>query len=103
MGPVLDRRQTLTKYTIKKAFKKSGIYPLNYEKCLKNLKTFTPPKSVEEPSLPTTLHTLKKPHYVADASYKWEDKMNNLLSSDSKPRFESFIRGTRQVVVKALF
>ena len=64
------RRQTLTKYTIKKAFKKSGIYPPNCEKCLKNLKTFTPLKSVEEPSLPTALRTLKKPHYVADASYE---------------------------------
>ena len=97
------RRQTLTKYTIKKAFKKSGIYPPNCEKCLKNLKTFTPPKSVEEPSLPTAPRTLKKPHHVADASYEWEDKMNNLLSSDSKPRFESFIRGIRQVIVEASF
>jgi len=97
------RRQTLIKYTIKKAFKKSGIYPLNYKKCLKNLKTFTPLKSVEEPSLPTALRTLKKPHYVADILYKWEDKMNNLFSSDSKPRFKSFIYSTRQVIVEALF
>ena len=29
--------------------------------------------------------------------------MNNLLSSDSKPRFESFIRGIRQVIVEASF
>ena len=29
--------------------------------------------------------------------------MNNLLNSDSKPRFKSFIRGTRQVVVEASF
>ena len=64
------RRQTLIKYTIKKAFKKSGIYPLNYKKCLKNLKTFTPLKSVEEPSLPTAPRTLKKPHYIADTSYE---------------------------------
>jgi hypothetical protein len=62
-----------------------------------------PPKSVEEPSLPTAPHTLKKPHYIANALYKWEDKINNLLSSDSKPRFKSFIYSTRQVVVKALF
>jgi hypothetical protein len=79
------------------------MYPLNYEKCLKNLKTFTPPKSVEEPSLPTALYTPKKPHHIADALYKWEDKINNLLSSDSKPRFKSFICGIRQVVVEALF
>ena len=64
------RRQTLIKYTIKKAFKKSGIYPLNYKKCLKNLKTFTPLKSIKEPSLPTALRTLKKPHHVADISYE---------------------------------
>ena len=27
--------------------------------------------------------------------------MNNLFNSDSKPRFESFIRGTRQVAVES--
>jgi hypothetical protein len=29
--------------------------------------------------------------------------MNNLLNNNSKPRFKSFIRGTRQVMVEASF
>jgi len=97
------RRQTLIKYTIKKAFKKLGIYPLNYKKCLKNLKTFTPLKSVEELSLSTVLYILKKPHHIANILYEWEDKINNLFNNDSKPCFESFIHSIRQVIVKALF
>ena len=45
--------------------------------------------------------TLKKPGHVEYASHQWEEKVTELLSSASKPRFESFIRGTRQVAVES--
>jgi hypothetical protein len=35
------------------------------------------------------------------ATYKWEEKIPNILSSGSRPRFDSFIRGTRQVAVES--
>lgn len=72
------------------------MWPPNCERCLKNLKTFAPPKVQEEDlSLPAMPCTPKKLGYVEYALYYWEEKVTRLLSSGSKPRFESFIRGTR--------
>ena len=45
--------------------------------------------------------TPKKPGHVEYASHQWEEKVTELLSSASKPRFKSFIRGTRQVTVES--
>jgi hypothetical protein len=41
------REKTFKKDTIKHAFKKSGIYLPNVNQCLKQLKTFSPPKKEE--------------------------------------------------------
>src|SRR5438874_13111251 len=38
------RKRTFKKDTIKHAFKKSGMYPPNVNQCLRQLKTFNPPK-----------------------------------------------------------
>jgi hypothetical protein len=56
------REQTFKKRTIQHAFKKSGMYPSNCVECLKQLKTFNPPKEKkDELALPTLPCTLTKP------------------------------------------
>ena len=51
------REKTFKKRTIKHAFQKSGMYPIDIQQCLKQLKTFNPPQEEDnEPSLPNTLH-----------------------------------------------
>jgi hypothetical protein len=78
------------------------MWPPNCERCLKNLKTFAPPQMQEEDlTLPAMPQTLKKPGHVKYASHEWEEKVTGLLSSGTKPRFESFIRGTRAVAAKS--
>jgi hypothetical protein len=56
------REETFKKRTIQHAFKKSGIYPPNSAECLKQLKTFNPPKEKnlkkDEPALPTLPRTV---------------------------------------------
>jgi hypothetical protein len=63
--------QTFDKNTIKSAWKKSGMWPPNAEKCLKNLKTFTSPKiTKDEMALPTLPQTPRKPSDVELATYE---------------------------------
>jgi hypothetical protein len=65
------RDETFSRYNIKKAWKKSGMYPIDCNRCLKNLKTFTPPENkpqtVEEPLLP---RTPKKPIQVEESTWR---------------------------------
>ena len=53
------REQTFKKSTIKHAFRKASMFPINAKECLKQLKTFNPPKEKEDdnqtlPQLPQT-------------------------------------------------
>ena len=80
------------------------MYPANYDRYLKNLKTFTPPEvniqspTDQEPGLP---RTPKKPIHVEESTWRWQHKVTDLLSSPSRPEFVSFLRGTRQVTVES--
>ena len=56
------REQTFKKSTIRHAFRKSGMYPPDFKQCLKQLKTFNPPKvAKDDQSLPTLPQTPTKP------------------------------------------
>jgi hypothetical protein len=35
------------------------------------------------------------------ATYEWEEKIPNILSSGSRPQFDSFLHGTRQVAIES--
>ena len=53
------RQQTFKRDTIKHAFRKAGMFPVNAKECLKQLKIFNPPKEEEDndqtlPQLPRT-------------------------------------------------
>jgi hypothetical protein len=97
------REQTFKKRTIRHAFKKSGMYPPNSAECLKQLKTFNPPKEKKDKStLPTLPRTPTKPMEVEiQLTSKWEQKLTAQCSSPSRPELESFIKGTKQVLSRS--
>ena len=97
------RQQTFKKSTIRSAFRKSGMWPPSAKECLSQLKIFSPPKptALEEedpPSLPTLPRTPQKAMEVEATIGKWEDKLEALISSPSRPEWHSFCKGTRQVL-----
>jgi hypothetical protein len=80
------QEQTFDRKTIKSAWKKSGMWPPNVDRCLKNLKKFTPPEASQDKSEELTLpQTPGKPSQVEMAIYKWEEKIPDILSSGSRP------------------
>jgi len=93
------REQTFKKSTIRSAFRKSGMWPPNSKECLSQLKTFNPPKEQEDPySLPALPRTPQKAMEVEASIGKWEEKVEELISSPSRPEWHSFCKGTRQVL-----
>jgi len=93
------REPTFKKSTIRSAFRKSGMWPPNSKECLSQLKTFNPPKEQEDPySLPALPRTPQKAMEVEASIGKWEEKVEELISSPSRPEWHSFCKGTRQVL-----
>ena len=96
------RAQTFKKSTIRSAFRKSGMWPPNSKECLSQLKTFNPPKEKEDPySLPALPRTPQKAMEVEATIGKWENKLETLMSSPSRPEWHSFCKGTRQVLTQS--
>jgi hypothetical protein len=78
------------------------MYPLDATECLKQLKTFNPPKEKKaKDSLPALLRTLTKPMEVETQIDKWETKFSRVCSSPSRPDWHSFVKGTKQVLVRS--
>lgn len=99
------RKKTFKKYTIKHAFEKSGIYPPNVNQCLKQLKTFSPPKKETsqpteegEDSLPTLHHPPQTAMEVEVQFDHWEAKFTEQCSSPSRPKWQTFVQGTKEVL-----
>ena len=97
------RDKTLTKKNQQSAFRESGMFPPNTKQCLDMLKKFNPPTKLAKPQekiqdLPRLPRTPKKPVDVELGIKEWETKIVPLLSSPSRPCFESFVRGTKDVV-----
>ena len=97
------REKTFTKDTIRHAFEKSGMWPVNEAKVIQQMKTFSPP----EPPADTSA-TRKSPKGAAEVDYEWEKyqkkkkkkgkigKMLDALSSPTRPDMEDLINLSRE-------
>jgi hypothetical protein len=75
------------------------MYPPNATACLKQLRTFNPPKEKKDAtSLPTLPRTPIKPMEVEVHLIKWEAKLTTVCSSPSCPKWESFVKGIKTVL-----
>jgi hypothetical protein len=77
------------------------MYPMNAKECLKQLKTFNPPKEKKPedelalPKMPTKLIEVE----MQLAEY--EEYLINYASSPFKLKLQSFVEGAKQVLVRA--
>ena len=99
------REDTFKKRTIRHAFKKSGMWPVNTKQCLKNLKKFSPPSKSssipsgnDEPILPILPRTSMD---VERGLERWNQHLGPCCSSPSRPKWESFIQGSLQVLTQS--
>src|SRR5436190_6404860 len=109
------RENTFKKRTIRHAFKKSGMWPVNTKQCLKNLKKFSPPSKSDsisrgsiprgsipsgndEPTLPILPRT---PMDVERGLERWNQHLGPRCSSPSRSKWESFIQGSLQVLTQS--
>jgi hypothetical protein len=76
------------------------MFPLDATQCLKQLKTFNPPKEKTE-SLPTLPRTPTKPMEVEMQIDKWDNKWSRICSSPSRPDWDSSVKGTKQVLIRS--
>src|SRR5271165_2054039 len=83
------------------------MFPVDTGECLKQLKTFNPPKEKDDneedndPTLPL-LKTPTKPMQIeVQLHSKWEKKFIENLSSPSKPEGLKILKGTKQCLVDA--
>jgi hypothetical protein len=91
------RVNTFKKGTIKGAFCKSGMWPINCQRALEKMKVY----SVAEPENPLESAppgTPRKPDQVIQQLHHWRDKGVDHFSSPSRGPFESFIRGAEAVL-----
>jgi hypothetical protein len=94
------RQNTFKKGTILKAFRESGMWPINSKEALKKMKIYNPP---EKPVQPAVLpRTPTKFTEVEQQLQFWKEKLPELLSSGAGQKWDSFVRGTEQVVVGGL-
>ena len=91
------RKNTFKKGTILSAFREAGMWPINHKEAIQKMKVYAPPERptspLEIPRTPTKfMHSeLKLRH--------WHTKLPLLLSSPSRQEWDSFARGTEQVLV----
>lgn len=78
------------------------MYPLDSKQCLKQLKTFNPPKvAKDDQSLPTLLQTPTKAMECEVQLGIWEAKLGEKFSSPSRPKWESFVKRTKKVLCQS--
>jgi hypothetical protein len=98
------REQTFKRDTIKHAFEKSGMWPVNPAKCIKQIKTFSPPevsKELEYWQEDILFTTPKKAVHAERVFQELEDKIVEPLSSATKPKVLSLIKGTKEILSHA--
>jgi len=90
------RANTFKKGTIIGAFRKSGIWPINYKEACDKMKIYSIPErevqTVELPGTPTTFS-----HSENHLQF-WKEKLPVILSSPTARKWESFSRGTENVL-----
>lgn len=102
------RINTFKASTIRHAFEESGMWPVNAQKCIKNLKVFNPDLSNESP-LPTLLPRHFHPQQIADVEHgleKWGTKIRRGIEWSDPARgeeFDSFVAKLREVITNSIF
>jgi hypothetical protein len=92
------RQQTFKKGTIIRSFREAGMWPINSKEALKKMKVYTIcERTLDPPQIPQTptkfVHSeLKLRH--------WQSKIPCLLSSPSAREWDSWARGTENVLVQ---
>ncbi len=74
------RANTFKKRTIRHAFRKSGMWPIDIKQCLKQLKNFSPPCKSNEPTLPLLPQTSMD---VEKGLERWNQHLRPQCSSSS--------------------
>jgi hypothetical protein len=93
------RTKTLKKSTIKEAFNKAGMWPVNAQKVLKTMSKFMKETSPEPPALPTL--PPQTPQTTHEFRAKWDSMQSKIytqLSSPSQHRFNSINRGLQNLL-----
>src|SRR6266516_2099449 len=91
------RANTFKKRTIRHAFRKSGMWPIDIKQCLKQLKNFSPPCKSNEPTLPLLPQTSMD---VEKGLERWNQHLRPRCSSPSRPEWDSFVQGSLQVLTQ---
>ena len=108
------RDNTFKKCTIRSAFEKSGMWPVNAKNCISLLKTFKLPDAQEklhnkekEPTLPILPHIQPTSSMDVEIGLQtWQKKIQQgMLWSDParSEQFESFVNDTKTVCTQATF
>ena len=77
------------------------MWPIDTKQCLKQLKTFSPPKKLnnnDEPTLPTLPRTSMD---VEKGLKRWNQYLGPCCSSPSRPEWDSFVQGSLQVLAQS--
>jgi len=91
------RTDTFKKGTIIGAFRKAGMWPINSKEALKKIKIYNPPEKPVQPAV--SPQTPTKFTEVEQQLQFWKEKLPELLSSGAGRKWDSFVRGTEEVVV----
>ena len=106
------RDSTFKKSTIKSAFQKSGMWPIDSTKCIAQLKKFVPQSEISRPLLSTSsIDTLPRIQpqtlqQVEQGLLEWKSKVQNHTQWSDPIREEeldTFVENTRKVVVESTF
>jgi DDE superfamily endonuclease len=97
------RTQTLKKMTIKHAFEKAGIWPIDRQKVLDKMSKYMKEATPEPPALPE-LQPPNTPRTTHEFRAKWSNlqpklqSLQNQLSSPSQQQFDSIERGLQSLL-----
>jgi hypothetical protein len=95
------RIETFKKGTIQGAFRKAGMWPISCDTAIEKMKIYAPPEVHEEPQLPTlpVVPTTPKHYSQAEQGLQyWKEKISGKLSSPSQQAFNSWTRGTENML-----
>jgi hypothetical protein len=97
------REQTFKESTIKHAFTKAGIWPINCTLAITKLRKYSKPQPQLCLNTPVTLHTpTPKPTSFRDSEdqlQRWKVTLPLLLSSPSKESYRNWLIGTEEVLI----
>ncbi len=103
------RNNTFKASTIRHAFEKSGMWPVNEQECIKQLKHFDSKHSPNSKSTEATLPLLRQTHELADMERAlenhWAPKIaKNMQWSDPirEDEFNSFVSSSKQIIANSL-